>query len=417
MSSPAPDRTTATPSPALQDTKHPKIKRYTDGRSGKPRYLVRYRKPSGAQTTKRGFLRQKDAEDWLHEIETKKLRGEFIPVSAGRVTVGELAPAWLDAKRTRAKRSYMEDLETAWKLHVEPTWGDVRVNAVTVDEVQTWITELAQSKSASVVIRARGILAGVLDRAVSAKRIAVNPARDDSLQLPRKKKVPSRYLTHAEVEAVSAAAGRIHRQYRVLVLVLAYCGLRWGEATSLRRCDVDLDRRRIAVVQSVTITKEGFTLDSTKSAEFRSVPIPAFLVEVLRTHLESVEAGSQTQLFVSRTGGYLRQPSTDKSSGKRWWESALSSASVAYLRPHDLRHTAASLAVQAGASVKALQRMLGHASATMTLDTYADLFDTDLDSVAEKMDTARIEHLKRAASVRSEDEDSGSDHILTTESR
>ncbi len=58
------------------------------------------------------------------------------------------------------------------------------------------------------------------------------------------------------------------------------------------------------------------------------------------------------------------------------------------MTPHDLRHTAASLAVSAGANVKAVQRMLGHASATMTLDTYADLFDDDLDAVAERLDVA-----------------------------
>jgi hypothetical protein len=58
------------------------------------------------------------------------------------------------------------------------------------------------------------------------------------------------------------------------------------------------------------------------------------------------------------------------------------------ITPHDLRHTAASLAVSAGANVKAVQRMLGHAKAPMTLDVYADLFDSDLDDVAVNMDTA-----------------------------
>jgi integrase len=62
---------------------------------------------------------------------------------------------------------------------------------------------------------------------------------------------------------------------------------------------------------------------------------------------------------------------------------------------HDLRHTAASLAVSAGANIKAVQRMLGHASAAMTLDVYADLFDDDLDEVAEVLD-------KQAARVSSE---------------
>ncbi|WP_244298605.1 tyrosine-type recombinase/integrase [Micromonospora cremea] len=61
---------------------------------------------------------------------------------------------------------------------------------------------------------------------------------------------------------------------------------------------------------------------------------------------------------------------------------------LAGLTPHELRHTAASLAVAEGANVKAVQRMLGHASAAMTLDVYADLFEDDLDQVAGRLDRA-----------------------------
>ena len=61
--------------------------------------------------------------------------------------------------------------------------------------------------------------------------------------------------------------------------------------------------------------------------------------------------------------------------------------------PHDLRHTAASLALSSGANIKAIQGMLGHASATMTLDVYADLFPDDLDSVAAALDLAAQRHL------------------------
>ena len=72
------------------------------------------------------------------------------------------------------------------------------------------------------------------------------------------------------------------------------------------------------------------------------------------------------------------------------------------LTPHDLRHTAASLAVQAAATVKAVQRMLGHASAAMTLDVYAGLFNDDLDAVADRLDAAAA--LARADYLRTESE-------------
>lgn len=71
---------------------------------------------------------------------------------------------------------------------------------------------------------------------------------------------------------------------------------------------------------------------------------------------------------------------------------ALRESGIPRVTPHELRHTAASLAVQSGANVKAVQRMLGHASAAMTLDVYADLFDDDLDVLAQRLDSAARLH-------------------------
>ncbi len=84
-------------------------------------------------------------------------------------------------------------------------------------------------------------------------------------------------------------------------------------------------------------------------------------------------------VFTSPSGGSLREQSA-KNHG--WYARALRDSGVPTLTCHNLRHTAASIAISSGANVKAVQRMLGHKNAAMTLDTYADLFDTDLDDVA-----------------------------------
>jgi integrase len=70
------------------------------------------------------------------------------------------------------------------------------------------------------------------------------------------------------------------------------------------------------------------------------------------------------------------------------FDPAVKTAGLIDVTPHDLRHTAASLAVASGATVKSVQRMLGHASAAMTLDVYSGLFDDDLNSLADRMDAA-----------------------------
>ncbi len=88
--------------------------------------------------------------------------------------------------------------------------------------------------------------------------------------------------------------------------------------------------------------------------------------------------GSQPVFFGMRTKTYLRNHAFRKG----WFDPGATEVGLDGITPHELRHTAASLAVSAGAHVKSVQRMLGHASAAMTLDTYADLFDDDLDNVA-----------------------------------
>lgn len=88
---------------------------------------------------------------------------------------------------------------------------------------------------------------------------------------------------------------------------------------------------------------------------------------------------SASGLYGIPHGGRLREQSA-KNHG--WYARALRDSGVPTLTCHDLRHTAASIAISSGANVKAVQRMLGHKNAAMTLDTYADLFDTDLDDVA-----------------------------------
>src|ERR1700720_2422560 len=95
--------------------------------------------------------------------------------------------------------------------------------------------------------------------------------------------------------------------------------------------------------------------------------------------------GRDDLLFSGDDGGYLKRPHTTDG----WFIKAVAESGVPHTTPHDLRHSAASLAVSAGANVKAVQKMLGHASAAMTLDIYADLFDDDLEAVATALHDAR----------------------------
>ena len=347
------------------------IERYQTA-SGATLYAVRYRKPDNKQTMKRGFTTKRDAERWANKTEVDKLRGDYIAPSLGRITIGELAADWLARKKQATAPSHYRTLESAWRVHVKPRWGSVSVADVDMLGVEAWITALgANGAGATTMLRAHGVLSGILADAVKAKRLAANPAKGIE-GLPRKIAKRRVYLSADDVARLADESG----EHRALVLVLAYCGIRWGEAIGLRVRDVEFLRRRLNVSENAVQVGVHHAVGPTKGRKARSVPVPEFVLNELSVQCKGMALGDL--VFAGRDGGYLQRPK----SSNGWFTRAVKAAGVQPITPHDLRHSCASLAVSAGVNVLALQRMLGHTSAAMTLDTYSDLFDDDLDAVA-----------------------------------
>jgi integrase len=122
----------------------------------------------------------------------------------------------------------------------------------------------------------------------------------NSLELPRKAEAEQCYLTHEQLPRLAVASGR----FRTLVLVLGYCGLRFGEAASLRVADVELTAHRIRVRRSVTyVRKTGWVEGPTKNHTARNVPVPKFLAPLLATEIDGREPDAL--VFESRRGGQL----------------------------------------------------------------------------------------------------------------
>ncbi|GIF15137.1 hypothetical protein Ate01nite_51690 [Actinoplanes teichomyceticus] len=166
-----------------------------------------------------------------------------------------------------------------------------------------------------------------------------------------------------------------------------------AEPAPRRGLERPVRRRRVNVAVVFSEVRGELIEGTPKNHQRRSVPIPRFLVEELAAHVAG--KSRDALVFTSPNGGPLRNTNFRP----RFFTPAAESVGLTGLTPHDLRHTAASLAVAAGANVKAVQRMLGHASAAMTLDVYADLFEGDLDHVADRLDqtaTRGADHLRTA---------------------
>ena len=181
-------------------------------------------------------------------------------------------------------------------------------------------------------------------------RLVRNPA--SGVNLPRVVVGERRYLSHEQVHALATECG----PYRLIVLFLAYTGVRFGELAALRFGKLHLLRRRATISEAVTEVNGALGWGTPKGHERRDVPIPRFLVDELA---EKVAGKAHDELVFPGTRGSALRVRVVRRGG---FDAAIERLSLAPMHPHEVRHTAASLAMVSGADVKVVQQMLGQVS-------------------------------------------------------
>ncbi len=347
--------------------------------SGVVRYQVRLRGPDGRERS-RTFRTRKAAESYERELFAQRDRGGWVDPRAGRITLAEWVSEWsrtLANLRPSSRRIYLDNL----RLHVLPTLGTVPLNKLDKSTLRAWQAQLSASHlKPATVHQVHRALRRALGAAVENDILVRNPL--DGIKPPRVETQEMRFLGPDDVAQLAAA---IDQRYRAFVLVGAFCGLRLGEMAGLRRRRVDLLHRHLQVVEQLGRDENGrWVIQPLKTrSSVRSVALPAVVVDSLDEHLRRwAGPGRDGFVFTSPGGGHL-EPDNFRS---RIWTPAVAAAGLAPLRIHDLRHTTASLAIAAGADVKLLQTMLGHASAVMTLDRYGHLMPGRARDVADRLD-------------------------------
>jgi hypothetical protein len=269
-------------------------------RNGKVRYLARYTDPSGRERAK-SFTRKKDAERFLTGIENDKLRGTWTYPTLGRIQLADWYALWRRATVELRPNTEARD-ERLFRLHILPRFGPMPLVAITQYEVRAWVTHTTrQGLAASTVRRAYQLLGKVLGAAVDAGMIAQNPCR--RVPLPKIERREMRFLTPAEVARL---ADSIRPNYRALVLLGAYGGLRIGEMAGLRRGRVDLDHGMVEVAEIVTEVSGYLHFGPPKTrAGYRRVGLPRVVVEALAEQLARPGSADDLVLWdrkVARSG-------------------------------------------------------------------------------------------------------------------
>jgi integrase len=253
--------------------------------------------------------------------------------------------------------------DTAWRLRIEPRFGDVKVRRIKPSDIDAWIGDMIDAgRSQPVIVETVGVLRRVLNRAVSDKVIPSNPCAERGIQLPRKQQVERPVLSPSEVEKVAQACK--NERDAVLLRFLAYSGCRIGEALALRWVNVDLESRTVRICESISSNTGKPLLRPTKTYASRTIDIPRKVAEQLLTLQKSQSVTAL--VFANGSGGVLYY----RNWRSRCFDPAAKRAGVKVL-PHDLRSTCASLLIDAGASPKDVQVHLGHSSIAITMNVYA----------------------------------------------
>ncbi|GAS88886.1 tyrosine-type recombinase/integrase [Mycolicibacterium brisbanense] len=347
-----------------------------------------------------------EAEAWSNTERGKVVTNVWVSPDVGTDTFRAVAEEWFKIKQGAQRKpktlvGYRSILDTL----VLPKWGDTPIKEISYGGLSSWIASLSvdgsvagTALSASRIRQTHQLMGAVFKYAVKAGLASKNIAAEISPRndLPEAPETEQHYLTHAQLIQLASETGR----FETMTLVLGYCGLRFGEASALRRKDIG--NKEITVRNSATYVQgQGIVETATKTKRTRRVPVPAPVWERLKAELP---ADADAFVFPSRKRGHLPlgeyrwafdnavKAAQAAAEAKREEETATtgeaSTPSFPTITPHDLRHTCASLAISAGANVKVIQHMLGHATASMTLDLYGHLMSDDLAGVAEALGEA-----------------------------
>jgi len=321
------------------------------------RYQARYTAPGG--TVRKApvtFDARINAEAWLARQRAQIIQGTWLPPAEApadrqEITFGAYAASWLATRQlaTTTRDHYAQVLRD----HIEPTFAGETMGSITPATVRAWHASLRTGPTAKA--HAYGLLRTIMAAAVADDVIPSNPCRVRGAgQAKRAKRIQPASL--AEVETI---AGSVPDRYRLMILLAAWCALRFGELAELRRSDIDVKNAVVHVRRGVTRTKGSRVVGGPKSeAGKRTVAIPPHLIPEVKRHLAAhVGMGKDALVFRAATGGHLAP-----SSLYRVFYPAREAAGRPDLRFHDLRHTGATLAAVSGATLAELMGRLGHST-------------------------------------------------------
>ncbi|RIV37151.1 site-specific integrase [Micromonospora radicis] len=362
------------------------------------RYRVRYIAPDGKEKSQSFPDRKKrEAQAFLANVQADILKGTYVDPDAGRTTFKQYADEWLAAATTDLLTR--DRIEYELRLHVYPVLGHKPMASIQPATIREWARRIQES---GLSVGYRRVLftdvSMIFNAAVDDRKIISNPFSAKSIRRP--KPAPTKVVPWS-VDRLAAFRENMPCRYRVAVDLGAGCGLRQGEIFATSPGDLDETRPVLHVTRQIKLVRGVLIFAPPKGGKSREVPLPASVAGRLRQHAQDCPPIAVTLPWGTLNGEprtvelYLTNPAgtalTRSMFNSGVWKPTIRATGIPDDRHngmHVLRHTYASVLLDAGESIKALSAYLGHADPGFTLRTYTHLLPTSEDRTRRAIDTA-----------------------------
>jgi integrase len=331
--------------------------------TGGTRYRVRYR--TNGRAAEEWFKKASDAKAKKVEVEGDEQSGRVVDPRKGARTLDDYFESWLAARLVKGRPlapSTRIGYRWLYDRNISERIGKVHLRNLRPDTVRSWHGAVATAASQDQAAKSYRLLRAMLATAETDELIRQNPCR---IRGGGEENTPERPMVATSL--VLDLADAIEAPFRAFVLLAGFAGLRTGESLGLRRGDVDLLHGEVRVTQQAQqIPGSGrLELPPKSDAGRRTVALPRLVADALEEHLSTYtgpEPGAP--VFVSTTGRPVRRATVSAA----WRAAVAATGAPDGLRPHDLRHHAATLTARMpGVTTKELMARIGHASARAAL--------------------------------------------------
>jgi integrase len=336
--------------------------------------------PDGSRKVKYS-KKQGEVKEWLL-ASRNALRNGLLP-NNDQTTVSQFLAVYMDTVGKQTLRPRTQEIQESFvRVHINPVLGNIKLKDLRPDHLQSFYSQKLQSGLSKRTVQLLHVtLRTALKQAVKWGLVTRNVT--DFVQAPRPvKKAPAFFTKEQLTKFLETVRG--HKWY-LIYLFLIYGGFREGEVLGIHVEDCDMVNRVINVRHAIITLKGGvFLTEPNTETSKRAVTLPKVAYEELKKHLDQLNR-SQGLIFTTSAGTPIHPRNFI-----RHFKASLQEAGLPDIRVHDLRHSHASLLLASGVNPKLVQERLGHASITLTLDTYSHVIPSLQEEVAKRLDDLMV---------------------------